>query len=277
MIYIISVTKSENNEPVYYRIFDTCSDSTMLLGADTLRNIISNTNIQVMNANITKDIIILKEWPNGIPTISSIGQKYKRSGAKYILLASKYDNTFKIVDYDGNIYNILLDELESRIISNCSTNLEMIDTYKIYKDEEFEKAIETKYNSFVAKTLLLGKGQITFDYEIENQEVRLKKYTGKSKEVILPPFVTAIMKDAFSYSNIQTIKINEGLKVIGKRAFVSIQPYGRLERVEIAESVELIGAEAFIENTRLFRADGTLNENRFKLLSTKTVVMDQFS
>ena len=43
--------------------------------------------------------------------------------------------------------------------------------------------------------------------------------------------------------------------------------------MEIPETVELIGNEAFARNTKLFRFDLTLNNDRFKIVSDKTIMI----
>ena len=48
-----------------------------------------------------------------------------------------------------------------------------------------------------------------------------------------------------------------------------------IQRVEIPSTVELIGHGAFIGNKRLFNRENELNEERFKLLDNKTVVLKQ--
>ena len=91
------------------------------------------------------------------------------------------------------------------------------DVYEIEEDREFEKIIQSKYNSFIAKTVMLGYAGITFEYLVENYEVILTKYTGTSNDIVLPPFVTAIGKAAFAHKNVVRLKLNNGLKIIGGR------------------------------------------------------------
>ena len=280
MIYIIAIKKSKESNITDYRIFDTCSDSTMLIKPNSMYEIMLNTDIKVVNAStgMRKDRIILKNWVHEIATFKSMGFGSKHSGTKYVLLATRDDGTFKIVDYEGTVSSIKLEELTDIIrakdIANCSTKLDMEDTYKILKDIEFEKNIETKYKSFIAKSSLMGLGQMDFEYEIENQEVRFKKYRGTSENLILPSFITSIMKFAFIDAYLQTIKINTGLRVIGPAAFAPKDFAGTLQRIEIPPTVELVGCQAFISNDRLAGRDGKLHTDRVKLLSNKTYVLE---
>ena len=280
MIYILSTTKSANNDELSYGIFDTYSESTMTIGPNVLWELILSTKIQVVNASIKSGEVILKNWANGIAVINHTKNKTTISGPQYTLLGSRTDNTYKIVDYTGDVHDInekeLIDLANSHRLANCNSEIETTDVYKIQKDEEFEKSIKIKYNNFIAKTTLLGLAGIAFKYEIENQEVKLSAYTGSNKDVILPPFITAIMKSAFRYADIHTIKLNEGLKSIGEKAFAPIDTFGNLKHIEIPSTVEIVGKHAFMYNTRLIKGSGATNTDRFKLLNNKTVVLQQF-
>ena len=289
MLYVICILKRDSENVELYRVFDTCSDSVMLVKPELLKSIIINTSTQVVNASIVDKNIVLKDWVNGIATEEKIFKSKdsgdERSGPLYVLLATE-NNICKVIVSDGRITRINKENfkilVENGEVANCSigelkgvTKIKTEDIYKIQKDAEFEKIIASKYESFIAKTILLGYKNITFNYDIENHEVRLSRYTGLNKEVILPPFITAIMKDAFRGTGVKAIKLNHGLKVIGETAFY---PGGRstgLERVEIPESVEIVGNSVFMGNHNLANSDGTLNTQRFKLLGDKTVVLGQ--
>ena len=280
MIYVICVLKSSIGKITSYRLLDTCSDSTMIVGPQILREIMINTNIKIVNA-ITKDNkIILKGWARGLGVLKEYGYDSTLSGAKYVLLATRDNARYKVVrSEDGSILNIEPEHFKGLAnigeIANYSRFTKTKDTYSIKTDKEFEASIYTKYKSFLAKALLLGLGDLTLDYEIENHEVRLRRYTGKTKNVILPPFITAIMTNAFKDTEVETIKCNSGLKVIGAKAFAHVG-YEELERVEISETVELVGEEAFMGNYKLNRHDIGLNTDRVKILNNKTFLIDNY-
>ena len=282
MIYITAIKKSEAGEIVYYNIFDTYSESAQWVSPIILRKLIKNTEIQVVNAKLENSELIIKEWANKIRVISpkSNGREIttKHSGAEYILLARK-DKLYKLVNHSGRIHSF--DKIEPTVveknIANCKftkvdgiITIESTDTYESTEDEEFKKLIETKYTNFIAKTTMLGYGDLAFEYEIENSTVKVKKYTGTSKDIILPPFITAIMRNAFRNKGIETLEFNEGLKVIGDGAFV----VNRLQRVEIPESVELIWSSAFRNNIKLLEELGGFNTSRFKIRNKKTLIID---
>ena len=265
MIYITCIIKNSKTDG--FMGFDTSSSSPVILTAKVLTDIILNTKIKVANASIHNNTIVIKEWANGLATRS--GNTY--SGPKYVLIA-KERYIYKIVDYSGFMYSMGLLEIkeliESKNIANCyyreDQSIESEDVYEIQLNEEFEKAIQDKYNSFIAKAIVLGCGNMTFSYEIENDEVALTKYTGSSVDIILPPFIAAIKKGAFSNTGIRTIKLSNGLKNIGAMAF----SFCKIERIEIPKSVELIGWKAFAQNKH------NISMSRVKLQNDKTIILE---
>ena len=283
MIYVICVIEHDNrkNDPLSYRVFDTYSHSLLVLNTSLLKHIMLNTEIQVINASIYNNEIAIKKWPNGIPTLNENGFRLKKLSPWYIVLCQdRY--TFRVVDYEGKLYTFNRKEMrgmiKSREMANCiqiGDTIQVEDTYSMHKDEEFEKLIALKYDNFIVKTAMLGYKRMSFDYETENNEVRLIKYTGSSQHVILPSFITAIKQNAFTGANIITISLNEGLKVIGTRAFAPKEMLGALKEVTIPETVEIIGARAFMENPKVVSSDGTLHTDRFKLRNSKTIVLKQ--
>ena len=237
MLYIISEIENDKPKPGYanYGVFDTQSHSVMWLKPDMLKNIITNNKLKIANDSVQEDQIVLKDWTHGIAVLKFNQAGLERSGPKYILLVIKDDKGI-IVDYKGIISASNRREIEriakAKNIANCELiengseyRLSTTDTYTVYKDEEFERLIAEKYSKFILKTNMLGIGGISFNYEIENHEVKLQKYTGSNQNVILPSFITVIMEEAFEDSSIKTIKLNAGLKVIGARAFADIAGY----------------------------------------------------
>ena len=277
MLYIIHINTNDTKGITSYTGFDTCSDSSMELTTAELAHIIKNTNIQVINASIQNDKIELKNWQNGISTYISSGSNSKSIGPKYTLLAEKENSMYKIVTYFGSVADISETDLNSIAssygIANYKSKMQAIDIYKIKTNKEFIKSIESKYNTFIAKTALLGIGDTVFEYEIENQEVRLVNYIGSNRDVILPSFIASIKQNASSLSDIKTIKINTGLKVIGPKAFVAEELFGAIEKIEVYETVELICNRVFMDNSRLIKANGTIDTNRVILRNSKTIIL----
>ena len=314
MLYIIGLTRkgySKNGEILRYKVLDTLSESQMLLTPIQLQKILSTGNLEVANAKLSNNTIVIADWVNNITVkltggaeeftggtekesslVLLAGEEHMRTGNKdnalvvekgcSLILLAKEEEKYKLVNRTGYIIRVTLDKLDSYIkcneVANCNitstdNKINSLDTYEITKNEDFEKTIATKYKAFEAKALLLGHGQVSFNYEIENEQVKLKRYTGKSKNIILPSFITAIMKHAFVSTNIETIEMNEGLKIIGEWALSPTSENSSLKSVEVPSTVELISAEAFTNNIKLFTNKGTLDPNRLKLRSEKTIIL----
>ena len=276
LIYIITISKHGNSDNRTYTGLDTCSDSMLLLEKNILKDILINDRLQIVNAYIHNDNIKIKKWPNRLCTDTG---KREKSGSKYVLLATKENGMYKIVDHFGQVSNIRKENItllaQGKDIANSTETLEVTDVYRIESNEEFIQSIDYKYSTFLAKTTLLGMKGRTFEYEIENKEVRLTKYTGSNADVILPSFITAIKSNAFSEANIKTLKLNEGLKVIGTRALSPRDGLGLIDRIEIPETVRIVDNRAFLNNHKLFKSNGIVNTDRFKLRSNKTIVLWQ--
>ena len=292
MIYVISLVKDLNNEIANYRVFDDLSQSFMTLNKESLTCILLNTEIQVVNATIQNKDIIVKSWAHGMCIKRSLFSKDREySGTQYVVL-EKYNDTHKVINcHNGSMHYWSTEDLAIKAkleqVANCKVmgkegilELEIEDIYTRHKDENFEKQIESKYNNFKAKAAMLGNTHMTFDIEIDNNEVIVNKYTGSNRNIILPSFVTIIRKGAFKYAGVDTVDLNEGLKIIGAEAFMSADTEEFIERVEIPSTVELIGSLAFNGNNKLFesrlsRDQCKLNSDRFKLRNSKTVVLKQ--
>ena len=290
MLYIVCKITNDTGKPIMYNGFETLSQSSVSMSEDSLKNILENDIIQVANAIIQNNNITLTEWVNGIALRHKehvAGDTYfiKHSGAKYVII-SKENERYSLVDYDGtlrtNTAEGITDIVVKGKVANCTLErsggkniLHTTDVYIINKDKEFENYIQSKYDSYIAKTLVLGIKDSTFEYRIENSEVRLSRYTGQNTDVILPSFITAIGKNAFRYPGITTIKFNSGLKIIGESALATALMSKVIAQIEIPESVGLICNKAFEYNKKLLNADGLINAEKFKLLGNKTVILDQ--
>ena len=278
MIYIICTIKANDYEITKYRIFETLSESVMLIKPNTLKKIMQDTKIEVVNARIQNDNIVIKDWGKGQtiqqPKIKG-SNDFIQTGPKYTLI-SKTVSSYKIARYNGSYSDMLSEEFKTSIdpkdIANYNTLIGPIDIQNIQKDEEFNSYIEEKYKIFKAKTNILGYKDTSFEYVIESREVKLSKYTGSNKDIILPSFITAIYDYALSSRRIENIRLNEGIRVIGSNAF----SFNLIERIEIPETMELIGVEAFYGNAKLSKDNGDiLYTDRFKLRSNKTIVLER--
>ena len=292
MLYIIGLIRRDskpNESIIRYKLFDTLSESYMNATPNKIKHILSNQGTQIANAKLRNNIIEIHNWVNNIILYNATNKSFIKplikesvAGCEFIMLAQKND-TYKIMRHTGDIINIPFEILKALIdqgnVANCSISNNQIlstDTYEISTNEEFEKDIAIKYESFKLKAHMLGYGKISFEYEIENQQVKLKNYTGSSKNVLLPSFITAIMQNAFMGADIDTIDLNEGLRAIGAGAFSHIDLYDGLSNIEIPSTVEIIGKGAFSNNYKMVKHNGALDMTKLKLRNSNTIVMDKF-
>ena len=264
MLYLLAVEDPEINTQAYFT-FETHTESIIYGTTKCVRRLINACKMEPINMYLTSKGIQIKDWPQDIKR-----QPYDG----YILLA-KLDNTrFKLVRTDGKVIYMNAEELTNNIklnnVLNCSyenNTYKSIDTYTITKNDKFDQHIAQKYKEFTAKMLLLGY-DMKFDYNIENLEVRLLNYTGRSSRVILPNFITSIAKSAFASNDISEITLNEGLKYIGQHAFSR----NDIKQVIIPKTVKFVGYRAFERNTSLADSDGDYKET-VKKLSNRTIIL----
>ena len=198
------------------------------------------------------------------------------TGSDYVLLCKIDTNIFKLASYQENVIYLDSEKLGIAIrenkIANCAIiNGEVMvsDMYKVTRDIQFEQEVAEKYIKYVAKTALLGC-KMSFDYTIEGRQVKLDSYTGTSKNVIVPKFVTVITRRAFIKCGIETITLNEGLEYIGYYAFEGCN----IAEITIPETVKFMGEGIFYLNKKLINSDGTYRKDRIKILNENTEVLD---
>ena len=274
MIYVVSEVENYNNTTSYV-LFETTTESFFSGSKAFLQRI--NSKIHIENIEITEDNITIKQWYNKIHH----RRLSEDSGSNYILLCQVDNSKFKLVTHDERVIIMGTEKLtnytEQNQIANCkiiNNQLTSIGTYRITKDIEFEKHIAEKYARYVALTSLLGK-PMTFEYVIENKDVKLKIYTGTNKDVIIPKFITSIMRHAFTGFKLQTLTLDNGLKYIGYEAFEGCN----ISEVTIPETVEFISAGAFYGNKKLIAtvseisSKGNKYTNNLKLLNKDTIIV----
>ena len=251
MLYVIKIEETGDTDVVYH-LFDTHTESTFKVTNDEAARLTAKLKLKPMNFSFVSGKIQIKQWPNKIAHYSN-GKKVIYS--ENILLSKLNEDRFKLVcakeigkiSYCGA--NTLMSLVEMNKLANCNyidkehKIYKSIDTYNTKNNLEFIKSIELKYAEFKAKTALIGL-DISFEYIIENEDVKITIYTGKSTKVILPNFITCICKKAFAYKEIKEVKLNERLKFIGNDAF-----YGNeIDYIEIPENVQFVGQGAFYYN-----------------------------
>ena len=268
MVYIVSIMKEQYGTD--YRLFETNTETFFNCNGAELKKLMVETNINIKNASIISGEIVENTWCSKI----NRGGDLKFTSSDYILICKIDKNKFKLINNEKDIIYVDTKQLyrhakHSRIY-NCSIEAEIInaiDTYSINKDTHFEENIAKKYENYTAKTALLGR-KMSFDYIIEGQEVKLRKYTGATKNVIVPSFITSIMENAFYLCKIDILTLDEGLKYIGGYAFNGC----KLAEVTIPKTVEFIGRGAFYGNKRLVEIGGEYTD-KIKLLTENVVTI----
>ena len=141
----------------------------MILAPSKLAHLILNCKMRVVNAKIQNNCIIVTDWVNRL-----------RGGCPYTLLTVS-ETICKIASFNGFAARISTEELKHLIIrkeiANCNIvgkRVIWVDTYETIKDTEFEKQIALKHKEFMSKAHIIGYGNVSFNYEIENQQVKLK-------------------------------------------------------------------------------------------------------
>ena len=281
MLYVVGLItgapdKNGNTQIRKYKLIDTLSESQMNLTPTMLEHVILHCKMPVANAKIHKNKIKLPSWVN------QLASRKLGGGDRDFILLAKDGESYKVATRYGIVTRISLQELKELLKEKEMANYKLIDgqinwidTYEIVIDRQFEKEIAEKYRIFIAKALILGYGDVSFEYAIENHQVKLQRYTGSSRNVIIPSFVTAIRMNAFREVTLETLSLNEGLQVIGTRAFAPVNRVDGLETVEIPSTVGLIGNEAFANNKGLYYSDKSLNMTKLKLRNTTTLVLDE--
>ena len=282
MIYLISIVDN-TEEPNSYMLFESHTESFFMCKEPYLKRLLGEQKITVKNIHTTDKEIVIKNWPHPIHHKGSDKdwQKImKEAISKYacILICQTADDSFKLAGSNEHTYTVNGEELKEYIKNNRITNCciedkqyKSIDTYTIKKDIQFEKYIAAEYNKHVAITSLLGR-KMSFDYIIEGREVKLKNYTGSTKDVIIPKFITAIMESAFAYRGLKTLILNEGLKYIGRDAFSRCS----ISKVTIPKSVEFMCESVFIANRDIQTIEGDLSNN-INILNKDTVIIKKYS
>ena len=275
MLYLFKIGDSHKANKNYrdYYLFETHTESELRGDRQFVIDLVRGHRLKPMNFTIKDSRVVPNIWPQAIRLTS---EHYNSFRATYILLTKDSEERFKVINGDGDVYyddaEGLKGMIKNSVVANCTLEnrvYKSIDTYKIYIDINFEKNINLKYEEFRAKALLLGMA-ISFKYRIEGNDVNLLDYTGASKKVILPNFITVINKRAFKGKGITEININNGLRYIGNEAFRD----NEISQVNIPETVEFIGKQAFHNNRISIIGKNTYGKNVANVMNSEALVID---
>lgn len=271
MMYIIRI--SNWNKPVY-RVIDTNTDSIIDGDKDYIIDIARKCKLGIKNAEIKGRKLVIDEWQDCIQYNGYdkyIDRNYvlvgKINNDKYRLVYSSSGKPICMSKYSLRM-KAINNEIANYHIKNTNGEIEYFekDVLDIRPDSEL---VDIKYNKFIAKSALLGT-DMSFNYTIEGKNVKLLKYTGKSKRVIVPSFVTSIGTEAFKDTEIEEIKLSEGLRFIGINAF---------EQTELKEIVLPNTLEYMFNSTKnRYEGPGVSNKKHLglegiKCLNASTIIV----
>lgn len=271
MIYVLGIEENFDKSTSNI-VFETNTESEFRCNEAFLKQLINARKIIVNNASIVDDKVVLQNWGqerryNGLR---------KSTGAGYMVLCTINADRFKLARYDGSVvyvnHEMLSGYMQRKLVYNCvlqAGSFMLVNTYDAIHSSELKEFIDKKYKRYTAMSALLGR-KMTFDYEIEGANVRLLKYTGEAKDVIIPDFVTSINQRAFFKSGIDSVLLGDGLRGIGAHAFEECN----LRSVTIPESVEFIGHEAFFGNKGLLTKKWQYTD-KIKLMGGSTVIIER--
>ena len=266
MFYIFKFVRVNNNKSIYH-LFGTHSESVLKVSEKLLIQLITKKGLKAKNIRVENDKIEINKWPHSIESNSG------NTESNYILIGNIAGSQFKMIDSAGKVDYCGGAELKALIeagrVLNCvyvnhkNKLYKSIDTYNIRKDQKFIDQTYVKYVEFKTQTLQSGL-DVEFDYIIEDEEVKITRYTGKSTRVLIPGFVTTILAGAYSYRGITELKLNEGLQYIGNLAFAG----NNITFVLLPYSVKIVGKAAFDNDIR------GVHKKIYKRLNPNTIIIN---
>ena len=272
MIHIVDINEYSNGNKVF-TLFETNTESFFKMNREELRNLIIVRRLNLGNMGLLEDVTKSRHWINAV----HYENEDNHTGSDFTLICKIGEDSYKLVSYNEKILYMAKEQLlwciQGPKITNCDIvkgKLKTLGAYKITKDTMFENEIAQKYNQYEAKSTMLGR-KMSFEYNIEGKKVRLTKYTGVTKDVIIPKFVTTIMEKAFYDCEIETLTLDKGLRYIGRLAFGR----NKINEVKIPQTVEFMGEGVFYRNKQLLDTNGQYLEDKVKLLSKRTTVIDK--
>lgn len=279
MFYVIGVYQGIG-AGMNYIMYETCTESIIIRSESCVKQMMIQYKVGIENIIVDGGRLKLKKWPHKIMRKNRDGRVI--DGCEYVLISQVSNTLFKVVSDENCVENLRDTQLKRLIKEERVANCDFIETADgpIYRstgvmavntEKKFKESIAKKYKEFIAKSSLLGL-DLEFDYTIENNDVVLATYTGTSKKVIIPNFITTIRTYAFYESGIEQVIFKDGLKNIGLGAFQG----NRISKVEIPATVELICPEAFSENTGLIGSvQLQFNKDTLKINNENALILDR--
>ena len=288
MYYLTWISRLPGEKELY-SLFETHTESRIALDEDSLKFFIAEYGAEIKNAILDRGEIYIKDWLS-----SQYITKGKLVNTKNSILLTKInEDLFEILISPGIVKYANAKQLKHYIksnkLKNCTnlrgingkTEYKSVGTYTTTTDKKFNDQIDKKYQTFILKTLVIGCN-MSFKYIIRDHEVKLIRYTGNSKRVIIPDFITTICSNAFIPSSsmhtdsddsiddkVYELTLSEGLKFIGNRAFQD----NNIKKVIIPSSVKHLYKSTFAGNHELCNIHGTFFKDKIILLNSNTKIL----
>ena len=273
MLYVIAVANMEyTNDKYNYLFYESSTESFFSGGKKFLKSLLDQNRIHTEHTKLLDIEKSEKVWFNDICRISD--GKITEPGS--ILVCQLGEDKYKLVSYSRSITTVNKDDLTDLVkdkrIANCiisNGKIKTVGTYSADKDDIFKDHISKLYTKYLTLTAMLGC-KTTFTYEIEAKEVKLAKCIDTTRKVIIPNFITSIMRLAFNNRGIEELSLNTGLKAIGSNAFLN----NNISNVTIPETTEFMSLDIFRGNKRLVNSSDDYTEN-IKILNSKAIILNK--
>lgn len=296
-IYLIALIMGKYYTTRKYRLMDIDSGEIREVNRSSLikainanswafKNVSVSKKPNVMNIHSVEQCeIVAKEGMQEIPKVDTSGVLV--SNAQFVLTSiNLLKNTANLVRYEGKMGEVDIENLFDRwrLVAGMGWG---------YDDDRYRRIIEepltleelsllreadTEYESFILMTRAIGV-DCSFKYSVSGDGVILNSYTGSSKHVIVPKFVSIIDTEAFHSKGITDVSLTDNLRVIGISAFEN----NDISEIDIPKTVTRICKYAFHDNNKLFKGskikDGKyteeLNREKFRTYSNSIVMSAQ--
>lgn len=263
MLYAIAELGQSEDHITGYRIFDVATKSVFDLTFGDILKLFHN-NVRIAGLTHRYNVVEYK-WPNRLTMVSKEGE-IRRAEFVYI---GVIDGVEKSVHFNGMLTDV--SERFQRFVAESKVanytrargryGYNIIDAIEIRTEKQFKEMIDLQYRIYIEKSAMMGLDG-SFKYTVIGKDVVLDWFKGESDKAVLPSFITGIGLAAFSDLAMESIKLNDGIKIIGNEAF----RHNMLHDINITSSVQIVGRWAFY-------SCGIKTKSNLHIESSKTVII----
>ena len=279
-IYVIAAIQGKYNKRIAnYRVLDIDSGELKEVNKKSLIEAINKNSWVFKNVKVGTDNELIVHEGNKLPLVNTEGRVLAHR--EFIIISiDEEKGIFKIAKFNGEIFSTTRDDIYYRADKLAG----LPDKYKSRpreitpnKNQEFIDKIDELYKEFILRTRAIGL-DCAFKYRVYGEKVTLEAYEGSSIHAIVPKFVTIIDNLSFYRQNITKLSLNDGLKLIGERAFAA----NNIDEVDIPKTVTCISKYAFRGNSQLFKRvliegkyDEEIDKEKFRVYSKNIDILHQ--